>query len=65
MKKRTIVGMSLLLMSFHSMAKSGYYRDPDLHDNQVVFTAEGDLWLHDMKSAATRRSKWTIRSRGT
>ena len=42
-------------MSFHSMAKSGYYRDPDLHDNQVVFTAEGDLWLHDMKSAATRR----------
>lgn len=22
----------------------GYYRYPDIHGNQIVFTAEGDLW---------------------
>lgn len=55
MKKHTIIGISLLLMSLQAGATQGYYRDPDLHNNKVVFTAEGDLWLHDSSTSATRR----------
>ncbi len=28
--------------------QKGYYRTPALHDNTVVFTAEGDLWKYDL-----------------
>ncbi len=33
----------------------GYYRFPSLHNNLVVFTAEGDLWEYDMASGSCFR----------
>ncbi|MDC8831508.1 S41 family peptidase [Alteromonas gilva] len=55
MINRTLLGLGLLFVSLHSVAKPGYFRDPDLHDNTVVFTAEGDLWLHQLDTRQTRR----------
>ncbi|MFC3122891.1 S41 family peptidase [Agaribacter flavus] len=34
----------LCLVCLNAMAAPGYYRYPALHDNTLVFTAEGDLW---------------------
>lgn len=31
-------------------AEQGYYRAPALHGDQLVFTAEGDLWLQNLAS---------------
>ncbi|MEP1553597.1 MAG: peptidase S41, partial [Paraglaciecola sp.] len=38
--------LCLLLIAFMPQvwASPGYFRYPDLHDNTLVFTAEGDLW---------------------
>jgi tricorn protease len=33
----------------------GYYRSPGLHGDVVVFTAEGDLWAHQLGSGRTTR----------
>jgi tricorn protease len=35
--------------------KEGYYRYPAIHDNTVVFTAEGDLWKVDINGGVARR----------
>lgn len=32
-------------LSAYAMPQQGYYRAPALHQDQLVFTAEGDLWL--------------------
>lgn len=41
---RTLVTIFLLLFIQQTLASPGYYRYPALHDDLVVFTAEGDLW---------------------
>src|SRR5580658_832731 len=33
----------------------GYYRTPSIHQNTIVFTAEGDLWKYDLISGITAR----------
>ncbi|NVK55461.1 MAG: PD40 domain-containing protein [Alteromonadaceae bacterium] len=55
MINRSLLSLGLLFVTLHSVAKPGYFRDPDLHDNTVVFTAEGDLWLHQIDANQTRR----------
>ncbi|NQZ10694.1 MAG: PD40 domain-containing protein [Algicola sp.] len=44
MKLRLMTSL-ILGLSFTASASNGYYRSPDLHNDTVVFTAEGDLWL--------------------
>ncbi|MDP5146053.1 S41 family peptidase [Shewanella sp. ULN5] len=36
-------------------ANNGYYRAPALHDNTLVFTAEGDLWKTQLNSKIASR----------
>ena len=56
-----IVGASILLafLAYSPKAISqgfeGYYRFPDVHKNQVVFTAEGDLWTVPLTGGNARR----------
>lgn len=38
-----------------ALAKEGYYRFPALNADNVVFTAEGDLWLYSIKNNASKR----------
>jgi tricorn protease len=35
--------------------QKGYYRTPALHNNTVVFTAEGDLWKYDIGTGLSAR----------
>ncbi len=45
----------ILTLSVAAAAKPGYFRSPALHDNTLVFTAEGDLWLADIQTGQTQR----------
>ncbi|CAM3825590.1 S41 family peptidase [Rheinheimera salexigens] len=36
-------------------AADGYYRSPTLHNQQIIFTAEGDLWQASTHAADARR----------
>lgn len=38
-----------------AVASNGYYRSPDLHDNTIVFTSEGDLWVSQLDNPQARR----------
>jgi tricorn protease len=38
-----------------ALAAPGYYRDPALHGDTVVFTAEGDLWSASISGGLARR----------
>ena len=35
--------------------RPGYYRFPAIHDDTIIFTAEGDLWLTTTKGGQARR----------
>jgi tricorn protease len=35
--------------------RPGYYRDPAIHGDAIIFTAEGDLWTVSVKGGAARR----------
>src|SRR5580658_2625893 len=41
-------------LTAHAQLK-GYYRTPSIHQNTIVFTAEGDLWKYDLTSGITAR----------
>jgi tricorn protease len=54
----------LVLILFFSLASfpavyaqgfEGYYRYPDIHGDQIVFTAEGDLWVVSVSGGIARR----------
>ncbi|MFO7852889.1 MAG: S41 family peptidase [Bacteroidota bacterium] len=58
MKNSKTIILTILLMVFavsaHSQQK-GYYRSPSIHGNNIVFTAEGDLWKFDIMSKKIQR----------
>ncbi|GAB3249904.1 S41 family peptidase [Chitinimonas naiadis] len=45
------------LLAVHSVSadSNGYFRFPALHDDTVVFTAEGDLWVSGTNGGTARR----------
>lgn len=47
----------LLLFSFKSVSQGfeGYYRYPDVHNNTVVFSAEGDIWTVPLSGGLATR----------
>lgn len=52
--------LALALLALSSMAASsalaeGYYRDPDVHGDRIVFVAEGDLWTVPVTGGDARR----------
>ena len=53
--KRLLLTTVLCLPIALAVAQKGYYRTPALNGNTVVFTAEGDLWKHDIQSGQTLR----------
>src|SRR5690625_7689753 len=55
---RTVLGplaAVLLLISATALAQDGYYRQPDLHNDTVVFVSEGDLWRVPLEGGKGRR----------
>ena len=51
-----VLGIVCLFLSNNIFAQQkGYYRSPAIYKNLVVFTAEGDLWKHDMNNGVTSR----------
>jgi len=55
MKNSLIVILSLLLIASTASANNGYYRFPDIHNQTVVFTAEGDLWTSQLTDEYAKR----------
>jgi tricorn protease len=53
MLRFTALLLSLFCISAH--ATQGYYRFPALHDNTLVFTAEGDLWKTTLEQTYAQR----------
>jgi len=52
---RNLLLFILFLLSGITLANTGYFRYPDLHNDTLVFTAEGDLWLADIKTGQSQR----------
>lgn len=58
---RSLVGffccgwLSLALSAACLADTQAFLTRPDIHGNQVVFTAEGDLWLADITTGDARR----------
>ena len=53
MKK--VIALCCALLCQFAFAQQGYYRSPALQGDNVVFTAEGDLWLYSLQSASAKR----------
>ena len=58
MKKNVLFIVLICLFSLHaifSQGFEGYYRFPDIHDDRIVFCAEGDLWTVSIEGGVARR----------
>ena len=53
--KIKLFALITLLLSAELAATNGYYRFPDLNQQSLVFTAEGDLWLHQLGNKDAKR----------
>jgi tricorn protease len=53
--KKVLSVLLICLYVIPSLANLGYFRYPDLHNDTLVFTAEGDIWLADIQSGVTQR----------
>ncbi len=51
----SVVLAGLLLSSVAAAQQPGYFRQPAIHGDSVVFTAEGDLWSVSVQGGAARR----------
>ena len=54
---KSILIISLLLFAVQNISgqQKGYYRYPAIHGNNVIFTAEGDLWVFNLLTNESRR----------
>ncbi len=50
-----VAGASCLFAADAPGRQRGYYRDPAMHGEMVVFTSEGDLWTVSMRGGEARR----------
>lgn len=50
-----LLALGLGITASAAQAAVGYYRAPNLHDNTLVFTAEGDLWTQQLGQTAASR----------
>ena len=50
-----ILGLLFLQLNVFSQGFEGYYRFPSVHNNTVVFTAEGDLWKVPLNGGLAQR----------
>lgn len=50
-----IMFLTALVLSASSTSIQGYYRQPALHGDQVIFTAEGDLWKVEAEGGTAQR----------
>ncbi len=56
MTPRMLAALFVLCLSvLYGQANRGYYRNPAIHGNTVVFTAEGDLWQVGVTGGVARR----------
>ena len=53
--RRYAPSVFLALLSLSVNAQDRTLSRPDIHGNQIVFTAEGDLWLGDITTGQARR----------
>jgi len=51
----TLVLLLSILHSVHSQGFEGYYQYPDIHNEQIVFCAEGDLWTTSLSGGLAQR----------
>ncbi len=52
------IALCLVLVSLVSVVAAnnqGYYRFPSVHENSIVFTAEGDLWVTSLEGGVAKR----------
>ena len=59
MKQFSLIVTTMVLVIFtaqtHAQGFEGYYRYPDVHENTVIFAAEGDLWTVPLSGGMARR----------
>ena len=53
--KLTLVACLTAALFASSYADAAYYRSPSIQQNQIVFTAEGDLWLSTFNATQAKR----------
>ena len=51
----TFSGLFLSLFSLFAQGFEGYYQYPDVHDDLIVFCAEGDIWTVPLTGGLARR----------
>jgi len=58
-KQITLIFIAILCLTItvntRAQGFEGYYRYPDVHENTVIFTAEGDLWTVPLSGGLARR----------
>ncbi|MEP6682968.1 MAG: DPP IV N-terminal domain-containing protein, partial [Parafilimonas sp.] len=47
--------LSIFFFSVSYSQQKGYYRNPCIHQNTIIFTAEGDLWKYDINTGLSQR----------
>src|SRR5262245_47629407 len=52
---RYIVCLMALVIVAGAEPRAGYYRYPSINEKTIAFTAEGDVWIVQIKGGAARR----------
>lgn len=54
-KSSLIICLLIIAATTLSGQQKGYYRYPAIHGDNIIFTAEGDLWIYDLSTKETNR----------